>query len=130
MYLPPGYSVAACKDCTSHGGDVLLLCRDYLLVDAINCAEFYVDGSSEFFAVRFRNIAILCIYRQLSDSNITIIDSLLDFRTAYQLLVIIMGDFNVHHLHTPMWLVTPLSRTSPYIFTNSRCPLNKDFDCY
>ena len=46
---------------------------------------------------RFRNIVILCIYLQLSDSDITIIDSLSGFRAAYQPPMIIMGDFNVHH---------------------------------
>ena len=97
MYLPPGYTMAACKDCTCHGGSVLLLCKDCLLVDAINCANFYVVGSCEFVAVRFQNIAILCTYRQPSDSDITITDSLTGFRAAYQLSMIIMGDFNVHH---------------------------------
>ena len=40
MCLPPGYTVAVCKYSTRHGGGVLLLCRDCLLVDAINCADF------------------------------------------------------------------------------------------
>ena len=99
MYLPPSYTVAACKDLTRHGGGVLLLCRDCLLVDAINCADCYVVGSCEFVAVCFRNIAILYIYRQPSDSDITVIDSLSGFRAVYQLpmIMIIMGDFNIHH---------------------------------
>ena len=102
MYLPPGYTVAARKDHTRHGhtrhgGGVLLLCGDCLLMDAINCANFYDVGSCEFVAVCFRNIAILCIYCQPNDSDITIIDSLSGFRAVYQLPMIIMGDFNVHH---------------------------------
>ena len=47
MYLPPGYAVVARRDRTRHGGGVLLLCKDYLLVDAINCEDFYVAGSCE-----------------------------------------------------------------------------------
>ena len=89
--------MVARKDCTRHGGGVLLLCRDCLLVDAINCADFYVVGSCEFVAVCLLYIAILCIYCQSSDSDITIIDSLSGFRAVYQLPMIIMGDFNVHH---------------------------------
>ena len=89
--------MVARKDLTCHGGGVLLLCRNCLLVDAINCADFYVIGSCEFVAVCFRNIAILYIYRQPSDSDITVIDSLSGFRAAYQLPMIIMGGFNVHH---------------------------------
>ena len=42
MYLPPEHAVAARKDRTHHGSGVLLLCKDYLLVDAINCEDFYV----------------------------------------------------------------------------------------
>ena len=97
MYLPPGYTVTARKDRTCHGGGVLLLCKDCLLVDAIDYANFYEIGSCEFVAVRFQNIAILCIYRQPSDSDITITHSLTGFRTTYQLPMIIKGDFNVHH---------------------------------
>ena len=97
LYLPSGYTVAAHKDHTRHDGGVLLLCKDCLLVDTINFANFYEVGSCEFVAVRFQNIAILCIYHQPSNSDITIIDSLTGFRAAYQLPMIIMGDFNVHH---------------------------------
>ena len=99
--------MAARKHRTCHGGGVLLLCRDCLLVDAINCADFYVVGSCKFVAVCFRNIAILCIYGQPSDSDITVIDSLLGFRAAYQLPMIIMGDFNVHNQD---WLSSTHSR--------------------
>ena len=41
IYLPPGYIVATHKDYTHHGSGVLLLCKDYLLVDFSNCVEFY-----------------------------------------------------------------------------------------
>ena len=67
MCLPPGYAMDARKDSTHHGGSVLLLYRDCLL-DVINCVNFYVVGFCEFVTERFRNIAILCIYRQPSDS--------------------------------------------------------------
>ena len=97
MYLPPGYAVVARKDRTRHGGGVLLLCKDYWLVDSIDCKDFYVAGSCEFIAVRFKSVVILCVYRQPGDSDITVIDSLTRFRTAYQHPMIVMGDFNVHH---------------------------------
>ena len=41
MYLPPGYVVAARHDRSCHGGCVLLLCRDVLLVASINCEMYY-----------------------------------------------------------------------------------------
>ena len=40
MCLPPGYTVAARKDRTHHGSSVLLLCKDYLLIDVIDCTDF------------------------------------------------------------------------------------------
>ena len=83
MYLPPGYIVAGHKDRTHHGGGVLLLCRGCLLVNASDCADFYVVGSCEFIAVHFRIIAILCVYHQPRDSDITVIDSLSGFRGIY-----------------------------------------------
>ena len=64
--LPPQYTVAAHKDRTHHGGGVLILCKDYLLVDVIDCANFYIAGSCELIAVCFN--VLLCIYLQLSDS--------------------------------------------------------------
>lgn len=79
------------------------MCKDYLLDDAINCADFYVAGSYEFIAVHFQNIVIVCIYHQPSDSDVTVIDSLTRFSAIHQQPVIVMGDFNVHHQD---WLCT------------------------
>ena len=61
MYLPPGYTVAACEDRTHHGGGVLLLCKDYLLVEVIDCTGFYVADSFELITVCFNNIVLLCM---------------------------------------------------------------------
>lgn len=54
-------------------------------------------GFCELIAACFKIIVILCIYRQPSGSDVTAIDSLTSFTAAYQLPMIIMGDFNVHH---------------------------------
>ena len=37
MYLPTGYIIAACHNRSHHRGRVLLLCRDNLLVNSVDC---------------------------------------------------------------------------------------------
>ena len=68
MELPSGYVVAARRDCSRHGGGVLLLCRDDLLVDSVDCEMYYVSATSEIIGVRYQEIIILCVYRQPSEN--------------------------------------------------------------
>ena len=109
MKLPRGYVVAAHRDRSRHGGGVLLLCRDDLLVDSVDCGEYYVSATSEIIGVRYQETIILCIYRQPSPTDITLIDSLTRFRIANRhCSIIVVGDFNVHDRD---WLGSPF--TSP-----------------
>ena len=80
MYLPAGYIVAARHDRTCCGGGVLILCRDHLLVNAINCDKYYVSGTSEIVGVLFQGTVIACVYCQPSVSDLTLINSLTWFR--------------------------------------------------
>ena len=109
MKLPRGYVVAARRDRSRHGGGVLLLCRDDLLVDSVDCEEYYVSVTSEIIGVCYQETIILCIYRQPSTTDITLIDSLTRFRIANRhCSVIAVGDFNVPDRD---WLGSPF--TSP-----------------
>ena len=71
-FLPLGYVLAAWKDCSSHGGGVLIMCKSHLLVDVIECTEYYVRGACEIVAVNFQDTAILCVYHQPGDTDLTI----------------------------------------------------------
>ena len=97
MHLPRGYVVAARHDHSRYGGGVLLLCRDNLLVDFVDCETYYVSGTSEIVGVRYQGTIILCIYRQPGASDVILIDSLTRFRAVNSRHpIIIVGDFNVH----------------------------------
>ena len=105
MYLPAGYVVAAHQDRTQHGGGILLLCRDHLLVSTVSCERYYVSGTSEIIGVLFQGAMIICVYRQPSMSDPTLIDSLTQLRSDHsQHPVVIVGDFNVHESD---WLGSP-----------------------
>ena len=106
-FLPVGYAVAAWKDCSSHGGGVLIMHKSHLLVDVIDCTDYYVSGACEIVAINFQGTAILCVYRQPGDTNLTITESLNCFISSHNLAMILLGDFNVHHQE---WLAS--SRTS------------------
>ena len=75
-FLPLGYVLAAWKDRSSHGGGVLIMCKSHLLVDVIDCTEYYVRGACEIVAVNFQDTAILCVYCQPEDTDLTITESL------------------------------------------------------
>ena len=97
MKLPRGFVIAVCHGRSRHCGDVLLLRRDDLLVDSVDCELYHVPATSEIVAVRCQRTMILCVYRQPSANDTTLIDSLTRFRLANgQNSVIIVGDFNVH----------------------------------
>jgi len=107
MKLPRGYTVAACHDRSRHGGGVLLLCREDLLMDVIDCEMYYyVSETSEIVGVHYQETLILCVYRQPSATNVTLIDSLTRFRLANRHYSIIVGDFNVHERE---WLGSPFT---------------------
>ena len=42
-FLPVGYVVVARKDRSSHGGGMLIMCKSYLLIDVVDCTEYYVS---------------------------------------------------------------------------------------
>lgn len=52
-FLPMGYAVAVQKDRTYHEGGVLIMCKSHLLVDVINCTNYYVSGAWKIVAVNF-----------------------------------------------------------------------------
>ena len=53
---------------------------------------------------------ILCVYRQPSVSDLTLIDSLTQFRSDnFSLPIIIVGDFNVHECD---WLNSPFNSSA------------------
>ena len=105
MFLPAGYIVAARHDRTCHGGGVLLLCRDHLFVNTLDRRQYYVSGTSEIIGVLCQGTVIVCLYRQPSRSDLTLIDSLTEFRSAHSHHpLIVVGDFNVQEQE---WLGSP-----------------------
>ena len=96
-FLLLGYVVVDRKDRSSHGDGVLIMCKSYLLVDVIDCTEYYVSGACEIIAVTLQGTAILCVYRQPGDTDLTVTDSLNCFISDHNLPIILLGDFNVHH---------------------------------
>ena len=82
MHLPTGYVVVARHDRSRHGSGVLLLSRDNLLVDSVDCKTYYVCGTSEIIGVHYQGTLILCVYRQPGVSDTTLVDSLAGFRVA------------------------------------------------
>ena len=97
MEFPRGYVDAARCDRSRHSGGVLLLCRDDLLVDSVDCEMYYVSATSEIIGVRYQEKIILCVYQQPSATDTTLIDSLTRFRLANSRhSIIIVSDFNVH----------------------------------
>ena len=97
MKLTRGFVIAACHDHSRHSGGVLLLRRDDLLVDSVDCELYHVPATSEIVAVRCQRTMILCVYRQTSANDTILIDSLTRFRLVNgQNSVIIVGDFNVY----------------------------------
>ena len=97
LFLSMEYTVAVRKDCSSHGGGVLIMCKSHLLVDAIDCTDYYVSGTCEIVAVNFQSTTILCVYRQPGDTDLTITESLNRFITSHNFSMILLGDFNVHY---------------------------------
>ena len=91
------YVIAAQKDRSSHGGGVLIMRKSHLLVDVIDCTNYYVSGACEIVAIKFQGTAILCVYRQPGDTDLTITESLNHFISTHNLAMILLGDFNVHH---------------------------------
>jgi len=77
--LPRGYVVAAHHDRSHHGGGILLLCKDVLLMDVVDCEMYYVSETSEIIGVHYQETMILCVYRQPSTTDLTLIDSLTRF---------------------------------------------------
>jgi len=70
---------------------------------------YYVSATSEIVAVCYLETMILCVYRQPSATDTTLIDSLNRFCLANSHhSIIIVGDFNVHECD---WLGSPF--TSP-----------------
>ena len=39
--LPPGYMVSARKDRTQHGGGVMIMSADHILVNELDMSDFY-----------------------------------------------------------------------------------------
>ena len=110
MELPRGYVVAARCDRSRHGGGVLLLCREDLLVDSVDCETYYVSGTSEVIGVCYQETMILCVYRQPSAIDTTLINSLTRFRLANShYSIIIVGNFNVHERD---WLGSPFTSSA------------------
>jgi len=110
MYLPAGYVVAPHRDRTRRGGGVFLLCRDHLLVSTVSCERYYVSGTSEILGVLFQGTMIICVNRQPSVSDPTLIDSLTQLHSDHsQYPVVIVGDFNVHESE---WLGSPFTSSA------------------
>jgi len=71
MKLPRGLVIAAHHDRSRHGGGILLLCRDDLLVDSVDCELYHVPATSEIVAVRCQRTMILCVYWRPSANDTT-----------------------------------------------------------
>ena len=67
MKLPRGYVITAHYDHSHHGGGVLLLRRDNLLVDSVDLEMYHEPATSEIVGVCYQGTVILCVYRQPSN---------------------------------------------------------------
>ena len=111
------YIFAACHDNSRHGSGVLLLCRNYLLVNSVDCQTYYMSETSEIIGVGYHGLNILCVYIDyLEWVDIILIDSFTRFRAANSCHpIIIASDLDLMLMNVSCWavpqfllLVTPL----------------------
>jgi len=62
MKLPKGYVIAAHCDWSHHGGDILVLHGDNLLVVSVDCEMHHVPITSEILAVHYQETVILSVF--------------------------------------------------------------------
>ena len=75
-FLPVGCIVVVQKHHSSHGGGVINSCKSNLLVNVIDCTEYYVSRACEIVAVLFQGTTILCVYHQPGGTNLMVRKSL------------------------------------------------------
>ena len=76
---------------------MLIMCKSHLFADVIDCTDYYVTGGCEIVIINFQGTAILCIYCQSEDIDLTIIESLNRFIITHNLAIILLGNFIAHH---------------------------------
>ena len=85
---PPGYVVAARQDRSKHGGDVLIISHEVILLEEINTTVFSIVEKAELVAIHVQSFTIVCCYRQPSSVDVTLLynlDHLLDKHSSLSL---------------------------------------------
>lgn len=96
---PGTYVVAARRDRSRHDSGVIIMVQEKILFDEIDTMAISLPEVSEIVAINYRELSIVCCYRQPSPSDLTLfcqLDKLLDSNTS--LSPVICGDFNVHEV--------------------------------
>ena len=98
--LPVGYKVAARFDRTIHGGGVLILVQDQLLVDTVQCGSWCKKKVAEIIAVETREWVVIGGYTQGHLTAPQLFEALERMRASDRFQgkkMIIMVDANSHH---------------------------------
>ena len=86
------------------------MCRDHLFVNTLDCGQYYVFGTLEIIGVLCQGTVIVCLYCQLTRSDLTLIDSLTEFRSSHSHHpLIVVGNFNVQEQE---WLGSPYTSSA------------------
>jgi len=83
-------------------------------VNTLDCGQYYVFGTLEIIGVLCQGTVIVCLYRQPSSSDLTLIDSLTEFCSSHSHHpLIVVGDFNVQEQE---WLGSPYTSSAGSAF--------------
>lgn len=103
-FVPPGYKVGARFDRSSHGGGVIILAQEHLLVDSVDVSDYCQAENSEIVAVRVAGVTLFACYTNNTDNAPHLLEALEQFKLKNpDDVTVFIGDFNVHNTS---WLIS------------------------
>ena len=104
QYVPKGYKIAARFDRVrgASGGSQLVLCRQHLLVDQVDCSAYSVPSVAELIGVSFNGVLWILCYTPDSRRSVELLRVCSRFLADHPAVPLcFLGDFNAHN---PGWI--------------------------
>ena len=98
--IPEGYKVVVRFDRTKHGGGVMILALDHILLDAVKCDKWCKRKSAEIIGVETKDWALLGCYTQNSRTSPDLFAALSEIRDCDRFCnkkLMFFMDANAHH---------------------------------
>jgi hypothetical protein len=97
LFLPQGYKVVQRCDRSKHGGGLIILAQDHMLVDVLDLAEWHVPDCREMVGIKYAGADMLLCYTPQSSTAPMLFEALEEYRLKHShRKLVLLGDFNCH----------------------------------